>query len=373
MSLSEIINTVADFFQVSPGEIRGRSRKKRIVKARHVACYLARQISQESYPVIGRELQKRNHTTILNACRKISLEISKKENLKKEVDILISIIKENRKNYEIPVIISNNEENYKEKNKKYINKLPLKYFSTEQLSRVETIIEKYRLGHTLAVVGKEFKVTRERIRQIIMAGLEYEAQVKFGLSREIEIAEFVAKEKRNHLLKKENKKEKKEIIIKEKRWSQNYDHCRKCGRNTIKHRSNGFCIWCYSKTDIFKKQQKESFLRNKKRRTIKQREYSKEYSKRPEVIEKSRLRDDIKRFGGNREKALMRDQYQCQKCYMTKEESLRKLGRDLYVYHVNHTKDNRLENLATLCQKCFNEKSVRLMREKIGKRNRYKM
>ena len=78
---------------------------------------------------------------------------------------------------------------------------------------------------------------------------------------------------------------------------------------------------------------------------------------------------DQKQFGGNRKKAMKRDHYKCRVCDITQEESLKKLGRDLYIVHINNTEDNRLENLMTTCQKCHNQRMMKKMRKALLSKN----
>ena len=78
-------------------------------------------------------------------------------------------------------------------------------------------------------------------------------------------------------------------------------------------------------------------------------------------------------FGGNREKAILRDGGKCVKCGMTREEHKKKYNSDISVDHINgkgsstakEKKDNRLENLQTLCLSCHGLKDVSRRPEKI--------
>lgn len=71
-------------------------------------------------------------------------------------------------------------------------------------------------------------------------------------------------------------------------------------------------------------------------------------------------------FGGNREKAIIRDGSKCVKCGITREQHKNKYGRDISVDHIdgkgkNHPKkekNNNLNNLQTLCLKCHGSKDA---------------
>ncbi len=72
---NDIIKTVAEFFEVPTTDITQRSRKQEVVEPRQIAMYLMRDILKMSYPHIGERLGKRDHTTAIHACEKITHEI----------------------------------------------------------------------------------------------------------------------------------------------------------------------------------------------------------------------------------------------------------------------------------------------------------
>lgn len=162
----------------------------------------------------------------------------------------------------------------------------------------------------------------------------------------------------------------KEIVNKRKsKWSWYYNKCRSCGTTSIKHQSRGLCEKCYFKSDFFKGLQEASRLRNQHRWEQKQRQYQREYAKRPEVIQRIKKSNDLKNFGGNGELALARDGYRCQKCGVTQKISLNKFKKDLFVRHVNMAGGDDIDNLTTLCARCFSMEGIKLMRA----RNREKL
>ena len=72
VSLAQIIAAVALETGVSERDIKGGARFAPIVRARHLAMYLARQLTGKSLPVIGRCFGGRDHTTALAGVRKIT-------------------------------------------------------------------------------------------------------------------------------------------------------------------------------------------------------------------------------------------------------------------------------------------------------------
>ncbi len=73
LTVTHIKEEVALHYQIPLQELDGASRKKETMQARQVAIYLARELTELSFPSIGREFGDRDHTTIMHACSKIKL------------------------------------------------------------------------------------------------------------------------------------------------------------------------------------------------------------------------------------------------------------------------------------------------------------
>ncbi|GAB4261034.1 MAG: chromosomal replication initiator protein DnaA [Thermoleophilia bacterium] len=71
VTIELILNTVASTLAVSVAEIKGDKRTRNIVQARHVAMYLARELTDASLPKIGERIGGRDHTTVLHAVDKV--------------------------------------------------------------------------------------------------------------------------------------------------------------------------------------------------------------------------------------------------------------------------------------------------------------
>ncbi|MHB1606958.1 MAG: chromosomal replication initiator protein DnaA [Leptospirales bacterium] len=65
VSVERIIQEVAEYYKVLPKDVRSKKRHKTLVTARHMAVYLIRDLTQKSYPEIGRELGGRDHSTAI--------------------------------------------------------------------------------------------------------------------------------------------------------------------------------------------------------------------------------------------------------------------------------------------------------------------
>jgi chromosomal replication initiator protein len=85
LTAQEIIKSVADFFEVPVNDLINRSRKKEVVEPRQIAMYLLREILKLSYPHIGEKLGKRDHTTVIHACEKISKDSIQNSQLNQKI------------------------------------------------------------------------------------------------------------------------------------------------------------------------------------------------------------------------------------------------------------------------------------------------
>jgi len=88
VTAQEIIKTVADFFEIPVSELTNRSRKKEVVEPRQIAMYLLRDVLKLSYPHIGERLGKRDHTTAIHACEKISKDVNGNAQLNQKIILI---------------------------------------------------------------------------------------------------------------------------------------------------------------------------------------------------------------------------------------------------------------------------------------------
>jgi chromosomal replication initiator protein len=68
--LQSITKQVSKYFNLRATELKGKTRQQRVVRARGVAMFLARQLTTSSLQNVGRHFGNRDHTTVLHACRK---------------------------------------------------------------------------------------------------------------------------------------------------------------------------------------------------------------------------------------------------------------------------------------------------------------
>jgi chromosomal replication initiator protein len=63
---------VAARFHIKLSEIKSRRRSKTLVYPRQIAMYLCRELTNASFPEIGRHFGGKDHTTIIHACKQIT-------------------------------------------------------------------------------------------------------------------------------------------------------------------------------------------------------------------------------------------------------------------------------------------------------------
>ncbi|ADX23557.1 chromosomal replication initiator protein DnaA [Streptococcus dysgalactiae subsp. equisimilis] len=91
--IEEIQTQVGKFYDVTVKEIKATKRTQDIVLARQVAMFLAREMTDNSLPKIGKEFGGRDHSTVLHAYNKIKNMISQDESLRIEIETIKNKIK----------------------------------------------------------------------------------------------------------------------------------------------------------------------------------------------------------------------------------------------------------------------------------------
>ena len=72
ISIDFIQKIVSDFFGLTVAEIQSKTRKREIVQARQLAMFFSKKFTKSSLTTIGQELGKKDHATVLHACRTVS-------------------------------------------------------------------------------------------------------------------------------------------------------------------------------------------------------------------------------------------------------------------------------------------------------------
>ncbi|MDH5667467.1 MAG: chromosomal replication initiator protein DnaA [Nitrospira sp.] len=72
VAIDDIQEAVCTQFHVKLSELKSRRRSKTLVHPRQIAMYLCRELTDASYPEIGRQFGGKDHTTIIHACRQVA-------------------------------------------------------------------------------------------------------------------------------------------------------------------------------------------------------------------------------------------------------------------------------------------------------------
>ncbi len=84
--ISKIQTVVADFFQISVDDLKGKKRSASIAFPRQIAMFLARDVLNESFQRIGSEFGGRDHSTVMYSCEKLESDIKTNKSIKDTVE-----------------------------------------------------------------------------------------------------------------------------------------------------------------------------------------------------------------------------------------------------------------------------------------------
>lgn len=90
ITIEKIIGEVSRTFNISEKDIKSTKRQSKISKARHIAIYIVREITQASYEEIGKSFSNRDHSTITHSLKQVD---SIMQNEPKQKEIIEDIIK----------------------------------------------------------------------------------------------------------------------------------------------------------------------------------------------------------------------------------------------------------------------------------------
>jgi len=94
ITIATIMGQTASYFGLSMEDLSGTSRSRVLVTARHIAMYLCRELTDLSLPKIGQQFGGRDHTTVMNADRKIRGLMRERRSIYNQVTELTNRIKQ---------------------------------------------------------------------------------------------------------------------------------------------------------------------------------------------------------------------------------------------------------------------------------------
>lgn len=92
ITIDMIIRKTADYFNVTDYDIKGKSRNKNIILARHISIYLASKLTSYSLSEIGKSMNGKDHTTIMHSVDRIKSLLETDESIKMAVSAIESDI-----------------------------------------------------------------------------------------------------------------------------------------------------------------------------------------------------------------------------------------------------------------------------------------
>jgi chromosomal replication initiator protein len=92
ITINDVQVKAAEFFGVTPSDLRGKNRSSTVALARQVAMYLARELTHASFGELGRAFGGKDHTTVLHAVDRIQGLIREDPGFKERIETLIQIV-----------------------------------------------------------------------------------------------------------------------------------------------------------------------------------------------------------------------------------------------------------------------------------------
>jgi chromosomal replication initiator protein len=92
IGIQEISKYITSKMNISERLVRGKSRRKEIALARHVIMYLSRELTSFPLSKIGEKLGKRDHSTVVHACKSIENKIDGDDLFKNKMDEYLSVL-----------------------------------------------------------------------------------------------------------------------------------------------------------------------------------------------------------------------------------------------------------------------------------------
>ena len=87
-NIEYIQKVVSDYFQMDVETLQSKTRKRHIVQARQLAMFFAKKLTKASLASIGTQIGKRDHATVLHACKTVNNLSTTDKQFKKFVEDL---------------------------------------------------------------------------------------------------------------------------------------------------------------------------------------------------------------------------------------------------------------------------------------------
>lgn len=85
LSIDVITKSVASYFKLALGDIKGKSRKKEVALARHIAMFMGHKILKKTLEEIGEYFDNRDHSTVIHGIKKIQNRLKDDAKLSQQI------------------------------------------------------------------------------------------------------------------------------------------------------------------------------------------------------------------------------------------------------------------------------------------------
>lgn len=92
LTVDSILDIVCKYFNIESTAIQTNSRKREIVQARQITMYLAKIYTDKSFSYIGKIVGKRDHATVLYACKTVKDQIETNKSFRSSVEEIEALI-----------------------------------------------------------------------------------------------------------------------------------------------------------------------------------------------------------------------------------------------------------------------------------------
>ncbi|MGV9181912.1 chromosomal replication initiator protein DnaA [Arcanobacterium canis] len=93
ISAAMIMAQVSGYFGIASADLKSPARTRSLTMPRHIAMYLCREMTDLSLPKIAEVFNRRDHTTVLNALRKVEALMAERQAVFNQVSELTSLVK----------------------------------------------------------------------------------------------------------------------------------------------------------------------------------------------------------------------------------------------------------------------------------------
>jgi len=77
--LETILQQVCDHLDVAPTDAKSKTRRRQVVLARSLAIYLARQMTNLSFPELATAMNRPNHSSVITAFNRVKAQVETRE------------------------------------------------------------------------------------------------------------------------------------------------------------------------------------------------------------------------------------------------------------------------------------------------------